>query len=480
MKRLWLTVIFLASALLALDAQTLEDARNMYRAGLYEEALPIFEKNLKKKPKTPSLNQWYGVCLYETGRKAEAEKYLKIAASGKIPESYRYLAGICFEQYRFVEAVNYFSRYIGYLSNRKDGAADVSTYELWATQAELGAQMLSKVQRVQIIDSMVVDKDDFFLHYKLSPEVGSLHTYESLVGEERPEAGPVFQAQRRDKILYAVPDGDAGYEIVSRIRLGDGTYSEEESLDDMNTLYDENYPFLLTDGVTLYFASNEEDRTLGGYDIFVSRYNINTYEFSIPEPLPMPFNSPYDDYMMAVDEVNRVGWFASNRYQPDGKVCLYIFIYEEEPEFLAPDETPERLLPLARLSSIRDTWAEGADYRPLLEKIARMQTPREERPARNAMTFVVSDGVVYTSLSQFKNKTARDLYVKSRELRRLISASENELGRLREAYAAGKNLSETAARIQELENLLQTLYPQPDDYENQSRQAEMSHLLQGK
>lgn len=41
MKRLWLTVIFLASALLALDAQTLEDARNMYRAGLYEEALPI-------------------------------------------------------------------------------------------------------------------------------------------------------------------------------------------------------------------------------------------------------------------------------------------------------------------------------------------------------------------------------------------------------------------------------------------------------
>ena len=143
MKRLWLTVIFLASALLALDAQTLEDARNMYRAGLYEEALPIFEKNLKKKPKTPSLNQWYGVCLYETGRKAEAEKYLKIAASGKIPESYRYLAGVCFEQYRFVEAVNYFSRYIGYLSNRKDGAADVSTYELWATQAELGAQLLS-------------------------------------------------------------------------------------------------------------------------------------------------------------------------------------------------------------------------------------------------------------------------------------------------------------------------------------------------
>ena len=177
MKRLLFLVFSVAFATLCLRAQTLEDARNMYRAGLYAEALPVFEKNLKKKPKSPTLNQWYGVCLYETGRRAEAEKYLKIAANGKIPESYRYLAGICFEQYRFVDAVNYFSRYIGYLNDRKESREDMDDYELLATQVELGAQMLSKVQVVQVIDSMVVDKDDFFLHYKLSSEVGSLHDY---------------------------------------------------------------------------------------------------------------------------------------------------------------------------------------------------------------------------------------------------------------------------------------------------------------
>ena len=206
-------------------------------------------------------------------------------------------------------------------------------YELLATQAELGAQMLSKVQVVQVIDSMVVDKDDFFLHYKLSSEVGSLHDYHSLTGDDRPGASPVFQTQRRDKILYAVPTEDAGYELVTRIRLGDDTYSEEELIDDLNTMYDDSYPFLLTDGVTFYFASNEEDRTLGGYDIFVTKYNINTDEYSDPEQLPMPFNSPYNDYMMAIDEVNHVGWFASDRYQPEGKVCIYIFLYEKTPEF---------------------------------------------------------------------------------------------------------------------------------------------------
>lgn len=478
MKKILLIAFSTLFFSLCIDAQTLEDARNMYRAGLYAEALPVFEKNLKKKPKNPSLNQWYGVCLYETGRRAEAEKYLKIAANGKIPESYRYLAGICFEQYRFVEAVNYFSRYIGYLSNRKSDDTDGTDYELLATQAELGAQMLAKVQRVQVIDSLVVAKDDFFTHYKLSPEVGSLHDYETLLDEENDAASPVFQTQRQDKILYAIPDGDAGYEIVSSIRLADGTYGETESLDDLNTLYDDSYPFLVSDGVTLYYASNEEDRTLGGYDIFMSRYNINTGEFSIPEQLPMPFNSPYDDYMLAIDEVTRVGWFASNRYQPADSVCIYIFLYEPSPEFYTPDDDSPYLRELARLSSISDTWKEGADYDAVRQRIARIQPPKKKTPKKNAIAFVVTDEIVYTSLSQFRSKPARDLYIKAQELRRVIAGNETELHRLRNDYVAGKNLTETAARIQEIEKLLLTLYPQPEEYENQSREAELSAWAQ--
>lgn len=175
-----------------------------------------------------------------------------------------------------------------------------------------------------------------------------------------------------------MPTEDAGYELVTRIRLGDDTYSEEESIDDLNTMYDDSYPFLLTDGVTFYFASNEEDRTLGGYDIFVTKYNINTDEYSDPEQLPMPFNSPYNDYMMAIDEVNHVGWFASDRYQPEGKVCIYIFLYEKTPEFYFPEDRSLRLRQLARLVSIRETWKDGVDYKPVLEKIRNMQ-PAEKK-----------------------------------------------------------------------------------------------------
>ena len=215
---------------------------------------------------------------------------------------------------------------------------------------------------------------------------------------------------------------------------------------------------------------------MGGYDIFVTKYNINTDEYSDPEQLPMPFNSPYNAYMMAIHEVNHVGWIASERNQPEGKVCIYIFLYEKTPEFYFPEDRSLRLRQLARLVSIRETWKDGVDYKPVLEKIRNMQPAEKKTPAKNAIAFVVTDRIVYTTLSQFKSKEARDLFVKSQELRRVISANETELDRLRKEYLAGKNLSATAGRIQELEKLLMTLYPQPEDYEKQSREAELSFL----
>lgn len=30
--------------------------------------------------------------------------------------------------------------------------------------------------------------------------------------------------------------------------------------------------------------------------------------------------------MYVIDEFNNLGWFASDRYQPEGKVCVYVFI----------------------------------------------------------------------------------------------------------------------------------------------------------
>ncbi len=59
-------------------------------------------------------------------------------------------------------------------------------------------------------------------------------------------------------------------------------------------------PFFMSDGVTLYYA-NDGDESIGGYDIFISRKGEDG--FLQPQNIGMPYNSPYDDYMLAIDEV---------------------------------------------------------------------------------------------------------------------------------------------------------------------------------
>ena len=82
-------------------ANNLKTARSLYLDGKYEEALPLFEKEYKKKKKDGSINHWLGVCLYETGNYKEAENYLKYADTRKVVESSHYLAKIYFKNYDF-------------------------------------------------------------------------------------------------------------------------------------------------------------------------------------------------------------------------------------------------------------------------------------------------------------------------------------------------------------------------------------------
>ena len=74
----------------------------------------------------------------------------------------------------------------------------------------------------------------------------------------------------------------------------------------INSNDDDNYPFVLSDGATIYYSS-KGNGSIGGYDLFVTRYNINSDTYLAPEQLGMPFNSPYNDYMMVFDEVKGLG-----------------------------------------------------------------------------------------------------------------------------------------------------------------------------
>ena len=150
-------------------------------------------------------------------------------------------------------------------------------------QIKQAARMIKGVENITVIDSFVVDKNDFLKAYKISKESGALYHDPTI-------SGTVYQTEMGNKVLYGNKSTDGKMQLYSRIRLLDG-WSEPEPLMSLNEQGNVNYPFLMSDGITLYYASDGEG-SLGGYDIFVTRYDSENGNYLRPDNIGMPFNSP--------------------------------------------------------------------------------------------------------------------------------------------------------------------------------------------
>ena len=106
--------------------------------------------------------------------------------------------------------------------------------------------------------------------------------------------------------LYFVSNREGGYggrDIYMCEKLANGKWSKAMNLGPkINTEYDEESPFILPDGVTLYFASKGHE-SMGGFDIFTSTLSDDGY-WSTPENIGYPINTTDDDvfYVPTVDE----------------------------------------------------------------------------------------------------------------------------------------------------------------------------------
>ena len=183
----------------------------------------------------------YGVCLFEEGKYEEAEPFLKIGEQRKIQESSRYLAEAYMNLYRFDEAVNKFEAYKTALTKNKMQIPETLNGRL--ESARKAASMINRVEAVQIIDSLEVAADDFFRHYKLSPESGTFYNYNDLKNTAKKVSTAVYMPQRADKMLYGYPTDTAGYELYQQNKLVGDQWSEPVALpSNINGKGDQNYP----------------------------------------------------------------------------------------------------------------------------------------------------------------------------------------------------------------------------------------------
>jgi len=335
--------------------------------------------------------------------------------------------------YKFKDAEKFILLAIEKLQKKKQST--IHEEELLET-ARKGRIKLQATEQVMIIDSIVLLKDQVLQVINISPECGSIHPLNTL-SEDMGSFGSYFQNELGDKRLFAQPNQDGRLRLMESLFI-DNEWSTPSPLKGFEVEETDNYnfPFMLTDGITMYFAA-ENNESLGGYDIYMTRYDTDNQKFLVPDNIGMPFNSPYNDYLYVIDEFNNLGYFVSDRYQHADSVCLYTFIPNEKRTIYNIEQIGEKKLrSLARINNIKDTWYNPDDVKNAQARLAETRNPKTDKQENSDFIFVLNDEQTCHTIDDFKKEEVKPKVMHWIKNTMNLESKNKELAKLRERYAS--------------------------------------------
>lgn len=336
------------------------------------------------------------------------------------------------ELYDFEKAQEILEKEIERLTKKRQPTEEL---EALLELAQMREAVLQATEKVIIIDSLVIPKAELLANLRLGKENGTICTSDQYFKEGGSPECYVFRNQLGNQVIYAQTDKN-GTPFLYQSNLLGRNWSEPEKLKGLNEEdVRQNFPFMLSDGATLYFAAENEDG-LGGYDIYMTRYDSDDKVFLEPENLGMPYNSPANDYLYVIDEFNNLGWFATDRHQPEGQVCLYTFIPNTRRTIYNQEEIgSEKLQRLARIHHIQETWIDMEAVQEAKERLEALRKSSVEKVKDTGLKFVLNDSKTITDLSQLKNATAKKSLQEWQQKNQLLDTLLDQLQQLRSQYA---------------------------------------------
>lgn len=423
-KILTLALLLLQLSLCSIIAITKKDVQSLIENRNYTQAVVSLRSLMKQSAfaKDADCNKWMGQSLCLTGNYVESLPYLEFAVrQNKKSGAQWYLAISLQHLYDFEGALEAVDAYRPVL-NSPFWIARADSLE---SEIRQGQRAMEHVQDVVVVDSLLVPRSSFFSYYRLGAESGRI-----LNGED----GLFFENQAGDYRIYSIDDELYQCHMVQ---------GEWEELDPMPGLGSCDYqlidPFMRSDGETIYFASDSLPG-MGGLDIFKTKYNAEEGRYYQPERLGMPFNSPFDDYMLAIDETHQVGWWATERKQDPENVIIYLFLLDDDPQYL-----DEATVSRARIDNIAETRRDGVDYAAL---IASIMNAEQQAVVESVANIIINDSKRYTQKDQFASSAALSAFENSCDLKEQLDEISVQLDALRKEFNVKNNSNRSHLRSQ--------------------------------
>lgn len=310
------------------EAEINESAGKLFEKEQYVDATPLYLQLLSLNPTSADYNFRYGACLlFNSTQKPDALRYLNFAVKepGIDPRAFYFHGKALHLNYQFEDAKASYKRY---LANR-DKKDKRYLVEREIEMCDNGKKLLAQFTDIIVSEKQEIDNDKFFRLYKNMQTIGGdilvSAEFQSKLDKKKGHV-PIVHFPPNAKAIYYSSYGDdesTGKDIFIRRRLPNGGWGDPQILPGaVNTNEDEDFPYMHPSGDFLYFSSRGHN-SMGGYDVFFSRFNPNINGFGKPENVDFAISSPDDDLFYVVDSLHKNAYFASSRQSQNGKLHVY-------------------------------------------------------------------------------------------------------------------------------------------------------------
>ncbi|HOK37692.1 MAG TPA: hypothetical protein P5538_00890 [Bacteroidales bacterium] len=426
----------------------------------YYEAYKGFSQLLSVYPVEPVFNFYYGACFVLIDENLQnARKYLEYAAGKGIYQA-KFFIGLSYHnEYEFEKALVFYEEF-------KNSAkrSEIKEYDLdrFIRIANNGIELINYAYNLKVISTKKVNENNFYYSYNLKDFEGDIiiktPEFKSKLDSRIKHADLMYISERHNVLFYSSygENTKTGLDIYVSQKINDQWTPGIKLPAEINTEYDEAFPFLSEDGLTLYFSSKGHN-SMGGYDIFKSDFDPKTNTWTQAVNLDFPINTPYDEIMFAVDSFYETAFFSSKRETRPGQINVYRILYEANPEKRK----------LENLSQVKKTAT--LEINPLA--INELNT-RQEIRAKNNFNIKPEETPDTIQTKAFDKELA---LVKTDEL---INNKQNIAFEYKKLASSSFELTKNKIQeIKSLNNELNELKKQQDQKSNQ-RRIEIENLIQ--
>ncbi len=310
------------------EGERIKYANKLFEEQKFIEAEPHMSNFLSNKNNS-EYNFKYGVCvLFKYADKSKSIPYLKKAIKDpKVdPRAYFYLGRVYHYNYLFQDALNLYKKYKS-IANSKQ--AKYLKLEMYIKMSQNGQSLMKNLSNIIVVDKKSTSVNKFNYSYDLKDIGGKIlvtEEFQTKIDKKKNHKSIIyFPPLNQDILFYSSygESGDNGLDIYFKKRLSGGGWSSPKILpENINSPYDEDFPFLSSNGTTFYFSSMGHN-SMGGYDIFRCNFNPSTNNFGPISNLDYKINSTDDDILYLVDKDNKNAIFSSKRSSKGGMIDVY-------------------------------------------------------------------------------------------------------------------------------------------------------------